>query len=258
MQTRHFILPLFLLIPSFLSAQVYETFYPDGSLKSRTALNDKGQREGVAQHFFPGGALSGEVPYLEDQRQGTAKTYFPDGTLQSVSPYVGDQRHGIATTYDSSGIILQTQMWQNDRKEGDLKIYFQSGGLQFYGLTTRDSLLFSQRFNEQGLLIEEQYQGLFQPLDTLGLPEAQYYLAEGDSLAPNQQNPVSIFIPEVPSQLISFSSPSGEIERNTSPAFPLKLSPHPGEELFVVFLRIKVHPDDRPVLFRRLIIPVTN
>ena len=252
------VLPLlfFALFSTSLSAQSVEFFYEDGSVQSSLPVNPKGLYHGVAHGYYPNGIIASEIPYVNGQIEGIYREFYDDGSLKSQCEYLQGKKHGTFSGYYSKGQLKINQEWVEGKKEGDMFVFYPNGMLRMYSLLENDSILFAQRFDDRGMLEGEKVSFIPAPIDTSKLPSPEIFCRNGQSLRKDKDNPVQIFIPQVPSQFISYASPSGTIARSEFNEFPLILTPDPGVDEFILYLRIKTHSSARPIMMKMVKIPV--
>ncbi|MDX2250541.1 MAG: hypothetical protein SF052_27415 [Bacteroidia bacterium] len=237
-------------------AQVVETYYPSGILKSRIPINLDGLYEGTGYIYDSDGALKEEIPYQQGVVNGLLKEYYPEGVLKSKCEYVNGLKHGSCSGYYATGQLQISQEWREGKKNGPMFAWYPDGMMRMYGLLENDSLLFAQRFDTEGMLLGERVRYIPAPIDTSMLPAPEIFCENGQTLSRNHPNAVQVFIPQVPSEFISFASTDGKIDHSGNEKFPLLLTPNPQTEEFVLYLRIKTHSSARPILIRSVRIPV--
>jgi hypothetical protein len=251
-------LPLlyFALVISSLSAQSVEFYYDDGTKKSMIPLNSKGIYEGIGYEYHPNGVIAAVIPYVDGKIEGIYREYYDDGNLKSECEYIAGEKDGIYSGYYRGGQLQISQHWVKGEKEGDMFVFYSNGMLRMYSLLENDSILFAQRFDDQGMLNREKISFIAAPIDTSRLPSPEIFCRYGHNLLKNKPNPVQVFIPQVPSKFISYASPSGKISRSEVNGFPLMLTPDPGVDEFILYLRIKTHSSARPIMMKMVKIPV--
>ena len=250
----HLLLACLFSIPLF--SQSVEEYYENGKLKSKTPLNDKGVFHGIGYKYHPNGEVATEIPYIDGYIDGILREFYNDGTLQSQCRYTLDKKNGLFSAYYPQGQLKINQTWINGEKSGDMFVFYPNGMLRMYGLLENDSVLFAQRFSDRGMLQGERVSFIPGPIDTSRLPAPEIFCRHGKALKKDHSNPVQVFIPQVPSQFISYASPSGQIGSSGEKEFPLLLTPNPGTREFILYLRIKTHSSARPIMMRTVRIPV--
>ncbi len=214
--------------------QQFTTFYPDGTVQSVTPLNEAGEFEGLGMEYYPDSKLAAEVPYLAGKVHGKVREYYPDGSLKLEHSF------------------------NQGRKEGRMYLYGTNGTIRMLALMEADSVLMSQRFDEQGRLMSE-FSGWFeQPVDTSDLVAPAVWLHHGEALLSGKPNLAQVYILGFPSNLISFASPSGAIEKSGREDFPLLLTPNPGETEFLLYLRLRLSSPAQPGILKLLRLPVQD
>lgn len=238
------------------NAQEVETYHESGAIKSRFPVNEEGRYHGVGYIYDQDGNKLEELPFQNGQVHGVKKEFFSSGHVRSTCDYVKGKKHGLMINYYNSGHTQTTQEYVADRKNGAMFAYYPNGMMRMYGLMEGDSLLFAQRFNQEGMLLGERVGFIQMPIDTSRLPAPEVFFEKGRSLRRNQSNKVQVFIPQVPSNFISFASSDGVIERSDDEKYPLIIRPESDKEEFILYLRIKTHSSARPIMMRIVRIPV--
>ncbi|MEZ4772378.1 MAG: hypothetical protein R3D00_04285 [Bacteroidia bacterium] len=242
--------------PHLIFSQVVETYYPNGAIQSRIPLNDEGLYDGIGRIYDNYGALIEEIPYFRGVVQGVKKEYYPEGVLKSRCDYVNGEKSGSFSGFYATGQLQVSQEWRDGKKHGAMFAWYPDGMMRMYGLLENDSILFAQRFDTEGMLMGERVSYIPAPIDTSQLPAPEIFCESGAALSRSHPSAVQVFIPQVPSEFISFATTDGEIARSGNEKFPLLLTPNSQADEFVLYLRIKTHSSARPVMLRSVRIPV--
>lgn len=245
-----------LCFPNVFLSQIVETYYANGVVQSRIPLNDAGVYEGIGRIYDSYGALIEEIPYLQGVVHGVKKEYYPEGVLKSRCDYVNGVKNGSFSGFYATGQLQVSQEWRNGKKHGAMVAWYPDGMMRMYGLLENDSILFAQRFDNEGMLAGEKVSFIPAPIDTSQLPAPEIFSESGQALSRNHPSAVQVFIPQVPSEFISFATTDGEITPSGNEKFPLLLTPNSQVDEFVLYLRIKTHSSARPVMIRSVRIPV--
>lgn len=246
---------LTLLFPAWTLSQVEKVYDAKERLQTVNPLSENGMWEGVGYSFHLNGGISKETPFVEGNITGEEKEYYPNGNLRAVCRYRAGLRDGVYTEYFDDGRVKASQEWKMGVKEGELHVYDVYGNLTLYGILEQDSVIFAQRFDDEGKLIAEKLGYLSEAIDTSESMMPEVFVKHGRILERGQENPVAICIPKVPTAFIRYSSPSGTIKRGDSPYF-LLLNPNSDAETFTLYLRIQLRPDSQPSLLRTVEIPI--
>lgn len=240
-----------------LSAQVAKTFYENGNLKSTVPLNEEGQFDGTGYTFYQTGEMAMETQYVAGIREGEEKEYYPDGTLLGACKYWEGEREGWYQGYYENGKPQLKQHWEKGKRQGPMWLYHPNGELRVFAMLEQDSTVFAQHFDEDGRLVNELFKEFHTPIDTalIGVPVVEL---EREPLVLEQGtvNRTKVYIPGVPTKYLSYFSPHGQILPSDDPQFPLALVPHEKARQFVLYLRIQTHPEARPILLKKVELPV--
>ncbi|MEM6346905.1 MAG: hypothetical protein AAF927_23655 [Bacteroidota bacterium] len=245
---KYYLLISFLLLLTHAWGQEVKTYYENGNLKSSVPINDDGLFSGEGHTFYQSGEMAMKTHYDKGLRQGTEREYYPDGKILGECTYVNDKRQGWYLGYYQNGKPKFKQAWENDRKSGPMWVYYTSGELRMFAMMQADTMVFAQHFDEEGHLRNEIIKEFGRPIDTthLGTPVIEF-ANKNQRLNSDIFNPVRVYIPGLPTSYLSFFSPHGKIVENEDEKFPLAFIPRRGEDQFVLYLRIKTHPDALPI-----------
>jgi hypothetical protein len=244
-------------LPQALWGQIERVYDETGRLVTVNPISSEGLWEGTGYTFHENGAVALETPFESGKIEGEERAYYEDGSLFSLCPYREGRREGTFTAFFPDGRVQMTQEWLQGRREGPGIVYFFDGSLRIYAWWRGDSLLFAQRFDESGLLIDEIWKGQPVPIDTQQLGTPAFALEEeGQPLRAGQPAYARIFFPKLPSALLSVSSLDGKIVQDRRQAFRFELYPDPAAESFSVYVSVRNPIGGGLILFRRLIFPL--
>lgn len=241
---------LIFLLSSFvlLEAQTAKTYYENGNLKTSVPIDKAGRFDGEGYTFYQSGEMAMKTLYEEGKRQGTETEFYPNGNVLGECAYIDDMRQGWYWGYYENGKPRFKQSWENDHKSGPMWVYYQSGGLRMFAMMQADTMVFAQHFDESGRLQNEIVKEFGRPIDTTHLGQPVIELADQrEELRADFFNPVRVYIPGLPTSYLSFFSPHGKIIENEDQQYPLAFIPRKGEEQFVLYLRIRTHPEALPI-----------
>lgn len=229
---RYLIL-LFLTLACFqLKGQQFETYYEDGSVQSRTPLNEAGEFEGLGQEFYRDGKVAAEVPYLAGKVNGIVKEYYPEGHLKLQHSFIHGKKHGRMYLFRPDGTLQMTAWMQGD------------------------STVFSQQFNTRGRLVAEKVGYFDEAIDTTGMGKPIVWLAEGSRLKANAPNLAQIFIRGLPTEFIQYTCTNGTIEPSGRADFPLIITPNGDHTSLTLYLGLKLHSRAQPGELKKLVLEV--
>ncbi|MEL7530876.1 MAG: hypothetical protein AAFN10_06195 [Bacteroidota bacterium] len=254
---KYYLLISFLLLLAHTWGQEVKTYYENGNLKSSVPINGDGLFSGEGFTFYQSGEMAMRTHYDDGLRQGTEREYYPDGNVLGECTYVNDRRQGWYHGFFQNGKPKFKQAWENDQKSGPMWVYYNTGELRMFAMMQADTMVFAQHFDEQGHLRNEIIKEFGRPIDTtyLGAPVIEF-ANKSQSLQSAIFNPVRVYIPGLPSSYLSFFSPHGKIIENGDEKFPIAFIPRKGEEQFVLYLRIKTHPDALPIKLQSVMLEV--
>lgn len=217
---------------SQLEGQHFETYYEDGSVQSRTPLNEAGEFEGLGQEFFRDGTVAAEVPYLAGKVNGIVKEYYAEGHVKLQHSFV----HG--------------------EKNGRMYLFRPDGTLQMTAWMQGDSTVFSQQFNTRGRLVAEKVGYFEEAIDTTGMGKPIVWLAEGTKLKVNAPNLAQIFIQGLPTEFIQYTCTDGTIEESGRADFPLIITPNGTHDFLTLYLGLRLHSRAQPGELKKLVLEV--
>jgi antitoxin component YwqK of YwqJK toxin-antitoxin module len=91
------------------SLEVFESFFPDGSLEQRFHYyfeDGEVARSGPYETFYPDGAPKERGSYFADQSTGPYATFYASGEMQEEGVVWHGQLHGIVRNWDQSGNLI--------------------------------------------------------------------------------------------------------------------------------------------------------
>jgi hypothetical protein len=94
---------LTITIPS-VHAAVVEEKYPDGTAKLTFKTNDKGEKDGAYEEFYPGGKPKVKSSYKSDQLDGSYKSFHENGKPHITATYKGGQLTGAYNEATDQGL----------------------------------------------------------------------------------------------------------------------------------------------------------
>jgi antitoxin component YwqK of YwqJK toxin-antitoxin module len=96
------------------STKVIRNKYPSGKIKSEARYKN-GKKNGMARSYDKNGALSLELPYVDDKREGQSKRYYEGGkVLYQTTEYKNDLLHGIQVKYREDGSVMSEARYEKD------------------------------------------------------------------------------------------------------------------------------------------------
>lgn len=232
MMYRYLILLCLLAVCSHLHSQHFETYYEDGSVQSRTPLNEAGEFEGLGQEYYRDGTVAAEVPYLAGKVHGVVKEYYPEGHVKLQHSFEYGQKNGRMYLFRPDGTLQMTAWMQGD------------------------STVFSQRFNTRGRLVAEKVGFFEEAIDTTGMGNPVVWLADGSRLKANQPNLAQIFIHGLPTEFIQYTCTDGTITDSGRADYPLLITPEGDHGTLTLYLGLKLHSRARAGELKKLVLEV--
>jgi hypothetical protein len=254
------IVTLLLFFLSFtlrVHAQTEKVYDDAEKLVSINPIGPEGVLEGVGYTFHENGAVAMETPWVAGKIEGTEKEYYPDGTLKSVCPYQDGVRHGMYIGYHPDGSVKLRQPWVEGLRQGKTYMYYPDGSLYLLGYMEGDSLMFAQRFDENGRLISERLGQVTTPLDTAELPPPVVRLEKGGTLRAGVPHAAQVFIPGIPTAYISITSPDALVESTGLEQWPVLLVPAQAG-FCTLYLTARTHTKAGASLVRKVVLKVTE
>lgn len=215
-----------------LHGQHFETYYEDGSVQSRTPLNEAGEFEGLGQEFYRDGKVAAEVPYSAGKVNGIVQEFYPEGHVKLQHSFV----HG--------------------EKNGRMYLFRPDGTLQMTAWMQGDSTVFSQQFNTRGRLVAEKVGYFDEAIDTTGMGKPIVWLAEGTKLKANTPNLAQIFIQGLPTEFIQYTCTDGTVEPSGRADFPLIITPEGEHGSLTLYLGLKLHTRAQAGELKKLVLEV--
>lgn len=114
---------------------LYESLYPDGSMKSVGLYNSKGGNEGDWKFYDKNGKLNSKESYDEGLRIGKGFGYHPNGKIRYESEYTEGSWNGMYRSFYNTG-QLESEIVGEDGVAERWKVYYSIFGdttaLQYY------------------------------------------------------------------------------------------------------------------------------
>ena len=82
-------------------------YYRDGWLEKEFSINDKGNREGLAREFFPGGKPAHEETYRNGDTVGVSRSWHANGALKRVTARDDDGREAAFAEFNDHGQLKE-------------------------------------------------------------------------------------------------------------------------------------------------------
>ncbi len=144
----------------------YKEYYKSGKLKVEINFI-KGKATGTKKVYFENGNVDWESFYIDGKRNGFQKGYFENGALKYKSYYKDDKQNGSDTNYYYNGKIESTCEFKIDKKTretGELRTYYIDGKLKNYSVKKNNKVIFQEKYNEEGKMIDYFRYIIFTPL----------------------------------------------------------------------------------------------
>lgn len=105
---------------------VRETFYADGTLKSRSDVVD-GMLNGVSMGWYTNGQLQVEEHFVDDVSHGVRTRWYPDGIKKSETDIVNGTVDGVHRTWYPNGALANEAAFKLGTPDGVSTAYYESG-----------------------------------------------------------------------------------------------------------------------------------
>jgi antitoxin component YwqK of YwqJK toxin-antitoxin module len=116
----------------------YYSYY-DHSVKARETY-DKGNKNGIAYHYFPDGTISEKLEWKENMKNGVWEQYYPNKAIKIKGSYKDDKLNGPFSVTNEKGNLsvqgafldnLRHDKWVFYRDDGtiDVEIIYDRGNL---------------------------------------------------------------------------------------------------------------------------------
>lgn len=98
---------------------MYVSRFPNGSLKVRAQVNDKGQFHGLYENFYENGQLRQKYYCKDGERDGSFEQYSQDGCLEMKCSFKNGKRDGLFRQYFKNGKVSLEVMFKDGERQGD-------------------------------------------------------------------------------------------------------------------------------------------
>lgn len=105
---------------------------PDGSVRSRGALDDHGRQHGPHTSFHPSGAVHEVGEYEQGQKHGLWRSFHENGAQREESTWVNGARRGFCREWNTDGQLVREAQYQG-QLEGLSTTWHSSGALESRG-----------------------------------------------------------------------------------------------------------------------------
>lgn len=244
---------LFFVITNILLGQVERIYNEDGQLKAVRPLNEEGLYDGLGVLYYPDGTVEEETPYIGGEVHGIVRRYTKDGSLQAEIRYVRGVPDGLERMYHPDGGLETQREWEDGQLKGNMVVYDSYGHLRMRARMHSDSVVFAQRFDDEGKLTNERV-GAWGSLrlDTTDLLPLRVFAEDGFPLKANAENALQVVIPGIPQTLMSLSCEGGQlVDTNGSLPYPIVVIPAPDAEYLTIYARISMRPGAAPAFMRK-------
>ncbi len=92
--------------------------WPDGSVRSRTEVDDEGLPHGLLERFREDGSVEVRAHYRHGELDGTWIETDPDGTRRLLETYRKDQLHGRREVFAADGTRRLLENWRDGVRDG--------------------------------------------------------------------------------------------------------------------------------------------
>jgi len=125
MQARKFfIIPsLLLVLAALASAGTIEKKFPDGTLRLKYDIDEKGDRDGTYEEYHPNGKMKIKAVYKDDKLEGPYKSYHENGKLHINAAYKDGELSGLYVEETEQGLKKLTATYKEGKLNGPLTQY---------------------------------------------------------------------------------------------------------------------------------------
>jgi len=103
-----------------------ESYYPDGSLKSRMEIKN-GELDGIIEEFYENGKIKLKGQHRKGMAEGEFIRYYPSGVIEGRETYAIDKLNGFVLQYDSLGNLDTKAQFIDGLQSGQMIMYFSDG-----------------------------------------------------------------------------------------------------------------------------------
>jgi uncharacterized protein YkwD len=111
------------LLGGLAGAGVIEKKYPDGKTRYKYEIDDKGDKQGSYEEFYPSGKPKIKATYKADKRNGPFKSFHDNGKPHVTAGYKDDELDGAYTEETPEGQKLLTATYKEGKLHGLLTRY---------------------------------------------------------------------------------------------------------------------------------------
>jgi len=99
----------------------------NGTLVSEGIVDEKGERTGKWQDFYPSGKIADEGQYTENRRSGLWKFYNADQKVEQTGYFKNDRPDGLWKWYYENGALLREEEYFQGKRDGAFTEYSRNG-----------------------------------------------------------------------------------------------------------------------------------
>ncbi len=139
-------------------------YFKSGLLAVEGCYKDSSPWEGVYRQYDENGTLLIDVVYKQGKllnRQGKPyngvfKSYYANGNQLNEANYKDGLLDGKDLAYYPNGTLQSDVLYKEGKLDGVTKMYFDNGKLEYEQLWEMENLISSKKYNENGMLVDEQ------------------------------------------------------------------------------------------------------
>jgi len=106
----------------------WKWFNRDGGLREQVRYDDKGNKTGTAEVYYPGGQVRRRLRYgANGQEEGLFERFRANGQVQETGYFQDGQRHGAWKSYYVNGRISEEYEYHQGEQNGPYRSYAPSG-----------------------------------------------------------------------------------------------------------------------------------
>lgn len=125
-------------------------YYESGAIEAKIPLNDKGQKEGIAEYYYENSVLKQTSTFMRDTLNGEMKKYYPSGMLQNISHFKNGLGDGEAIEYYENGNVHATGIYSMGKQNGRFITYYENTLPQFDYVYENDHRISYVEYDEGG------------------------------------------------------------------------------------------------------------
>ncbi|HLG03510.1 MAG TPA: hypothetical protein VI731_07930 [Bacteroidia bacterium] len=161
----------------------FESFYPDGRLKTVVTLDEAGKKNGIQEDFWPNGKIKGVYEWKHGVAHGVYREFYENGQKSIEARFDNGNQSDVLYEYYKNGKIKSESQYLKGKNNGYFRSYDESGNLGMIAKTKNDSTLSFIKIKSDSTITEmHMYAGLINIPDTLTyVPNSKVMITLTDS-----------------------------------------------------------------------------